>query len=61
VQLWVGDHDPVSDLHAAWLAERLALAQRHTYVGGHLQSDDSYRSMLAWLAELEPAVLGGSR
>lgn len=51
ISIRYGDTDERSRLQAEFLMEAVKTAELHPYEGGHLQNDQAYRSMLAWLRD----------
>jgi pimeloyl-ACP methyl ester carboxylesterase len=51
VSIRYGDRDERSRLHAGFLLKAVRTAELHPYEGGHIQDDQAYRSMLAWLRD----------
>ncbi len=49
VSIWFGTRDAHGRGHASWLLSHIPTAAGHEYPGGHIQDNNAYRRMLAWL------------
>jgi hypothetical protein len=47
--IWFGTRDASGRGYASWLLSHIPTATGHQYPGGHIQDNNAYRQMLAWL------------